>query len=336
MDAYTIIEAYDRQVTNDPERTSLWLQCLRAIGIFRSGEDFEIIEQAVQFAYSEGKYTDDDLIEAYRYFDFYPLKDDCDLEEDTILGKFYAYLSSTPKEKEEEARRHLWRIGDSRGSDSIKAVAEDRVTTLAQAQVYLGVEGDTPDDFIITMYTAKLNDNPGCKDLADRALQIIAGGRNSTMLKHFISTGETLAGDMDIGDAYRLLQIPDRTADDGAIMAAYTICVDENPDQIDNYNRALTVIAKDMDSALLREMAGISNEPDRNVFDWPVGLQNIGNTCYLNSLLQFYFSIRPFRDLVLHYEAHQMDVNDDESIFRKQVGSRKVAKKEVERSLKCK
>jgi ubiquitin carboxyl-terminal hydrolase 25/28 len=83
-------------------------------------------------------------------------------------------------------------------------------------------------------------------------------------------------------------------------------------------------------------MAGISTEPDRNLLEWPVGLQNIGNTCYLNSLLQFYFTIRPFRDMVLNFERFQMDVNDESSIAQKQVGSRKVAKKEVERSLKCK
>jgi ubiquitin carboxyl-terminal hydrolase 25/28 len=64
-------------------------------------------------------------------------------------------------------------------------------------------------------------------------------------------------------------------------------------------------------------------------------LQNIGNTCYLNSLLQFYFSIRPFREMVLDYEMYQMDLNDNEAMAKKQVGSRKVMKNEVERSQRC-
>lgn len=166
-------------------------------------------------------------------------------------------------------------------------------------------------------------------------MALIAESRKSVALKHFINTGEMIAGEMDIGDAYRLLQIPDRTADDGAIIAAYTICIDENPGDAERYNQALTIIAKQLDSSTLRNMAGISNEPDRSMQDWPVGLQNIGNTCYLNSLLQFYFSVRPFRELILDFERFQMDLNDEETLAKKQVGSRKVTKKEVERSQRC-
>ena len=181
----------------------------------------------------------------------------------------------------------------------------------------------------------KVNDNPSLKDLADKAVQLIAESRNSGVLNHFLKTGETIANEMDIGDAYRLLQIPDRTADEGAIIAAYTICIDDNPEQAELYVRALGIIAKEMDSATLKTMAGISAAPEVNVSDWPVGLQNIGNTCYLNSLLQFYFSILPYRDLVLNIDKYQMDLTQESSLAVKQVGSRRVTEKEIERSLRC-
>lgn len=187
----------------------------------------------------------------------------------------------------------------------------------------------------ITNLKPKVNDNPACKYLADKAVQLIAEARKSDGLTHFIKTGETITGEMDIGDAYRMLQIPDRTADDDAVMAAYTICLDENPSHAEIYNRALHIIAKEKNSAMLKSMTGASSESERNLAEWPVGLQNIGNTCYLNSLLQFYFSVKPYRDLVLHVEKHQMDMNNLASIVEKKVGSRKVTRKEIERSLRC-
>ncbi|EYE91140.1 ubiquitin-specific protease UBP2 [Aspergillus ruber CBS 135680] len=330
MSSTLVVDAFNRQVSVDPGRTSLYLQCLKAIGELRGGEDGAIIDQAVQVAYAEGKYTDDDIVTAYRYFGL--SHDDTRLTEDSIIGKFYAFLSSTNQET--ESRTQLWRIGDSRQSERIKSAAEDKVSNAEQAQVFLGVDDKTADDFIITMYTAKVNDNPATRDLARRAVDLIAQSRKSEGLKHFLQTGEAGAGEMDVADAYRLLQIPDRTIDDGAIMAAYTICIDEAPAQAETYNRALCLIAQDKNSSLLSSMVpGAAVQPGRNISEWPVGLQNIGNTCYLNSLLQFYFSVLPFREMVLDFESFCMKM-DDEGIDKKQVGSRKIQKQEVERSQK--
>ncbi|KAJ5777942.1 hypothetical protein N7520_001188 [Penicillium odoratum] len=330
MSSELVVKSYEHQVQADPSRAPLYLNCLKAIGTLRGREDWEIINQAVQLAYSEGRYTEDDVTEAYRYFGLQ--RNDPNLTQEAIIGKFYAFLSSTNQET--EARRQMWLIGQGLGSERIKSASEDRVSTVEQAQVFLGVDDHTPDDFIITMYTAKINDNPLCKDLADKAVQLIAESRKSDGLSHFIKTGETVAGEMDIGDAYRMLQIPDRTVDGDAVMAAYTICVDENPGQAELYNRALRIISRELDNPVLKNMAGVNTESEQNLSEWPVGLQNIGNTCYLNSLLQFYFSIKPYRDMVLNIEKFQMDTTNEASITVKKVGSRKVSGKEIERSLR--
>lgn len=151
-----------------------------------------------------------------------------------------------------------------------------------------------------------------------------------------METGSTSSEEMDVGEAYRLLQIPDRTADEGAIVAAYTICVDEAPEQAETYHRALRIIANETGSHLLNDMiSGPTTQSDGDLSNWPVGLQNIGNTCYLNSLLQFYFSVRPFRDMVLEFEKFKMELSG-ETLNQKQVGSRKVLRKEIERSQMCK
>ncbi|KAL2853835.1 hypothetical protein BJY01DRAFT_206505 [Aspergillus pseudoustus] len=333
MSTSSIIEVFNHKVSRDAGRAPEYMKCLKEIGSLRGGEDAEAINHAAEVAAAEGNfYTDTDIAEAYKYFGIKP--DDQRLTEDSIIGKFYAYLSSTTQETETETRRQLWRIGESRKSERIKSAAEDRVATPEQAQVFLGVSDNTADDFVMAMFTAKVNDNPSCRDIARRAVELIAESRKSDVLKHFVKTGEMTSGEMDVSDAYRLLQIPDRTADEGAIMAAYTICVDEAPAQAEKYNMALSIIARETKSALLSSMvSGDAAKPDRNLSEWPVGLQNIGNTCYLNSLLQFYYSIRPYRNMVLDFENFKMDL-DDESCQKKQVGSRKVSKKEIERSQK--
>ncbi|KAF3406844.1 Ubiquitin carboxyl-terminal hydrolase 2 [Talaromyces pinophilus] len=325
-----IIKAYHRQVAVDPGRGPHYLQCLDSIAQWRGGPDRDTINEAVVTAYSKGAYTTNDILKAYEYFGLSP--NDRSLTEEVIIGRFNAYLSSTTQET--EARQQLWRIGDARRSERIKSAAEDRVSTAEQALVYLGVEENTPDDFVITMFTTKVNDSPSSKEISEKALSLIAEKRNSDTLRHYLKTGETGAIEMDVGDAYRLLQIPDRTVGDDAILAAYTICVDEAPTQVETYTRALTIIAKEKDSPMLSSfVSGSTTHNDRNLSEWPVGLQNIGNTCYLNSLLQFYFTVRPYREMVLDFENNKTDL-DEESLRQKKVGSRKVSRLEVERSQK--
>lgn len=40
----------------------------------------------------------------------------------------------------------------------------------------------------------------------------------------------------------------------------------------------------------------------------PPGLKNIGNTCYLNSLLQYLYTVTPVRDLVLKYPQNSLEL----------------------------
>lgn len=101
----------------------MYLSALKAIGFLRGGQDKEVIDIAVQAAYDQGKYDVEDVVSAYQYFNLH--FDDPNLTEDSIIGKFYAFLSSTTQDT--EARLQLWRIGDSRGSARIKAASEDRV-----------------------------------------------------------------------------------------------------------------------------------------------------------------------------------------------------------------
>lgn len=140
---------------------------------------------------------------------------------------------------------------------------------------------------------------------------------------------------MDVDQAYIRLGISDRTLDDETIIAQYESLVADSPSQSSDLNNALAAIAKAKNSRRLKGFLNSGMESSEHpISEWPVGLENIGNTCYLNSLLQFYFTIKPLRDLVLKINAFKM-LTDEESLKSKRVGSRNVSKKEVDRAQQC-
>jgi len=62
----------------------------------------------------------------------------------------------------------------------------------------------------------------------------------------------------------------------------------------------------------------------------PVGLENIAQTCYMNSLFQYYFTVKPLRDAILNYEQHEEGELSEDELKRKQI-----SKWELERSKRC-
>ncbi|KAH8668722.1 hypothetical protein BX600DRAFT_435245 [Xylariales sp. PMI_506] len=60
-------------------------------------------------------------------------------------------------------------------------------------------------------------------------------------------------------------------------------------------------------------------EPPPDV-DTPPGLRNIGNTCYLNSLLQYFYTVKPIRDLVLNFPRNSLSL-DEASIQARRIGN---------------
>ncbi|KAL6870474.1 ubiquitin carboxyl-terminal hydrolase [Trichoderma novae-zelandiae] len=66
-----------------------------------------------------------------------------------------------------------------------------------------------------------------------------------------------------------------------------------------------------------------SSDPRATNLDLPVGLHNIGNTCYLNSLLQYLFTVKPIRDIVFNYDSLRLDLVD-ESIRERRLGGNKM------------
>ena len=52
----------------------------------------------------------------------------------------------------------------------------------------------------------------------------------------------------------------------------------------------------------------------------PVGLLNIGNTCYLNSLLQYLFTVKAVREIVLNHDKYNLELKDEDIPHRTELG----------------
>ncbi|KAL8735558.1 MAG: hypothetical protein Q9166_000726 [cf. Caloplaca sp. 2 TL-2023] len=322
--------AYERQLVSDPEGTPYYLEALQGIAEGRRSEDLQTF---VAIEASSGKVSARDIRNAYSALGL-------DLEsefmhDDYIIGNFQSRSADSPRQ-EPELRRALQIIGKHRSSQRIQSMASKTITTFEQALSWLGATEDMEDGFVVTMYKVKEEENPAEEATARQAVSLIAQHRKSSALEQWLQTGVLGEVDMDIGQAYNRLQIDDRSIDDDLVLATFDLFYQEAPSQVDDLRSALRAIAKDRKSSVL------NNFLDRGMAtmqyplaEWPVGLDNIGNTCYLNSLLQYYFTIKPFRSLVLDFDEYKRDVTVDD-LANRTIGSRNVSRQEVHRAQKCK
>jgi hypothetical protein len=185
-------------------------------------------------------------------------------------------------------------------------------------------------------YEAKVNEDPSNEKLARKCIEVIAESRNSEALKAWLTSGELREFEMDPAQAYARLNVTDHTVDDQLIIAAYEVGISDARSQTEDLKRALKAIAKIRRTDELLNYVELnfgSGEVART--DGPLGIRNIGNTCYLNSLFQYFFSVTPVRDMVLEIEQFLMTL-EAESVQKKSVGSRAVTRKEILRSQECK
>jgi ubiquitin carboxyl-terminal hydrolase 25/28 len=55
----------------------------------------------------------------------------------------------------------------------------------------------------------------------------------------------------------------------------------------------------------------VSNEGQQIDLSLPPGLDNLRNTCYLNSILQYLYTVTPVRELVLNYDPAAVGLSED-------------------------
>lgn len=117
-------------------------------------------------------------------------------------------------------------------------------------------------------------------------------------------------------------------ADDETVQLAFELALQDRQQEKERIESAMEMIATNrksdwliafcIDRGIIKSRKGsnvydaavqaASQEEDKLAYDpiMPVGIVNVGNTCYLNSLLQFYFTVKPLRDAILFHEHETM------------------------------
>lgn len=315
--------AYDRQCECDPINKPYYLDCLEDLARGRSSYQ---LQTKVAMATSSGEYGTNAIEEAYNYFELSSSSKDSD---EYIISLYEARISLSPRQKE-MAQSCLEKIAKHRNSSALEALANEKTMSYDEALKYLGVNPETAPEFIEASAVVMLVD--GDKSKVILALQTIAKEKPGDMILQRAAT--TMASELgqatlSINDAYQRLQISSHDISDESVLNYYqSLSNGAGAGSKDSFMEALRVIAIDRHSHFL--LAKLE-DPNAEVLPCkaePVGLDNIGNTCYLNSLLQYYYSIKPLREMVMDFEKYRMELND-ENLRRKKVGGRQVEKAEV-------
>ncbi len=128
------------------------------------------------------------------------------------------------------------------------------------------------------------------------------------MLNNFLLTGEQGTTSMSVDEALRHLNITEKLEDLDPTMlpAFFDGARQDRPNE--QTERAIATIQEALRSGSGGGGGSQTVNGDGHGYppeSWPVGLISLGNTCYLNSLLQYYFSIKPLRDIILDYGQYR-------------------------------
>jgi ubiquitin carboxyl-terminal hydrolase 25/28 len=162
-------------------------------------------------------------------------------------------------------------------------------------------------------------DDKANEEIAQKAITVIAKERGSKQLQNWVATGRTETFDMSADEALRILGIEDNFSaiDQTLLPTLFDSVRSDRPGG--QTEQAIAVLQKAIEG---------NGSTTRDPATWPVGLRSHGNTCYLNSLLQYYFSITPLRDLILDYQQYALDTTKFKE-KEERVGHRKISIVEI-------
>ncbi|VEU20709.1 DEKNAAC101529 [Brettanomyces naardenensis] len=335
-----IIESYNRMVSLDPSRIPAYFDALAFCATSKGGQELQIYATTLR---SQGMLGFDEMKACFQRlgFELKTVKDMINLNDDEVILSYKNHVVVSETKSEKAAyRQALEKIAKYRSSDSIRIFLNtEPMFDVSDAYCALETSPAVDDDVLITAYQLKAEDSNFHDATYARALVTIAINRKSMMLMNFIDDNiPDFFGNSEVTleNAFQIVGA-DEYASDTALIRIFQERV--NKETKINFHeiwQALKIIGDSHKSKLIEGFltSGIVDSALLSVDKAPTGLNNIGNTCYLNSLLQYYFVVKPLRELVLNFDkvltSEVFETSPQYKIRR--IGGRVVGYKETERS----
>lgn len=341
-----IIKCFELTVQSDRDNSLYYVDSLKQIRNFRHSSSNGYSNTKLDYYFRQHELIGySDYIESMKILGLTVENNDIDsIDEDVIIAMYRTQIKNDSRNYQ-YFNDHLRKIAKTKNSEKLLDFIHGELLPDSLALEELSIEEITEDDVVITAYEFKLDDhlqrngfNPNANEvvLLNKALLSVAVNRKSYILLNYLETKMPdyvkipAMDDLTISKAYDLLGISSKANETEIINAFQNKSIQETDVRL--LRCAYLLIAELKKSEILFSFAK-TGKIDTSLLpaeNWPAGLDNIGNTCYLNSLLQYYFCIKPLRDLILTFNEkdHKLEDYSEE----RKVGGRKVEKSEVQRS----
>lgn len=350
-----IIRCFENTIRSDPVNSPHYVDSLKNIIQFNSNQHPSKLRAYYNNLSSRGELVGySDYMDALKSIGIQLTGPNVEVDDDFIVAMYFTAYKNDSKNYF-YYNKNLRMIANIRKSQFLFKFLDNEIIPIGLALDELGVELITEDEVVITAFEFRLDELlqasnfkiSGEVSFLYKCLLSVAVKRKSYILMHYIETKyPNIIGpnySINFKDACEKLNCEISTSDFEVIskfqekLAVSQVSDtyssgDEHKDDIRSLRQALKSVAQAKDSKILFSFLN-SGKIDSSLLpaeNWPSGLDNIGNTCYLNSLLQYYFCIKPLRDLILNF--NELDVDFSKYKNRK-IGGREVEESEIKRSI---
>lgn len=341
-----IIRCYENTVSSDPKNKIHYVDSLKNIMNYRSSNKSSRLLSYYNNQYMKGRmYGFSDFKALLRALKVEGVEADMVVDPEVIIEMYKTSCRSDPKNYTYYNKQLRIIAGIINSSTLFDYIGNELIPTQI-ALDEMRIEEVTEDEVVVTAFEFRLDEvmqsvnfdrsNPDVTFL-QKCLLSIAVGRKSYILMNYIETKlPEMIRDYQLTycDALEVLDVLQDT-NEFEIISNFQEKLSESKfgDNVDirALREAFQKIAEQRKSEIMLSFLK-QGKIDSSLLppeNWPTGLDNIGNTCYLNSLLQYYFCIKPLRETVIGYDKNALSKNHE----RRKVGGRFVEESEFDRSL---